>query len=120
MGMPATSTFKADHSFDKRQEVASKIRSKYPDRIPVIVEKAAKSNAPDIDKKKFLVPGDISVGKFVYEIRKHMKLNPEQAIFLFVNDTLPPTAALMSFIYDKHKDEDGFLYVTYNGENTFG
>lgn len=63
---------------------------------------------------------DITVGKFVYEIRKHMKLNPEQAIFLFVNDTLPPTAALMSQIYEKNKDEDGFLYVTYSGENTFG
>jgi len=49
-----------------------------------------------------------------------MKLNPEQAIFLFVNDTLPPTAALMSQIYEKNKDEDGFLYVTYSGENTFG
>jgi len=114
------SAFKAEHDFDKRKEVAEKIRSKYPERIPVIVEKAPKSDAPDIDKKKYLVPADITVGKFVYEIRKHMKLNPEQAIFLFVNDTLPPTAALMSQIYEKNKDEDGFLYVTYSGENTFG
>jgi GABA(A) receptor-associated protein len=29
-------------------------------------------------------------------------------------------AGLMSAIYDEHKDEDGFLYVTYSGENTFG
>ena len=28
--------------------------------------------------------------------------------------------AIMSAIYDEKKDEDGFLYVTYNGENTFG
>lgn len=26
----------------------------------------------------------------------------------------------MSAIYDEKKDEDGFLYVTYSGENTFG
>ena len=26
----------------------------------------------------------------------------------------------MSAIYDERKDEDGFLYVTYSGENTFG
>ena len=37
----------------------------------------------------------------------------------------PPTstyvaAALMSSIYDEHKDDDGFLYITYSGENTFG
>jgi len=45
------SAFKAEHDFDKRKEVAEKIRSKYPERIPVIVEKAPKSDAPDIDKK---------------------------------------------------------------------
>jgi len=26
----------------------------------------------------------------------------------------------MSTIYDENKEEDGFLYVTYSGENTFG
>lgn len=26
----------------------------------------------------------------------------------------------MSQIYDRFKDEDGFLYITYSGENTFG
>jgi GABA(A) receptor-associated protein len=115
------SQFKAEHSLEKRKEVADKIRAKYPDRIPVIVEKAPKSDAPDIDKKKFLVPQDITVSKFVYEIRKHMsKLNPEKAIFLFVNDILPPSSELMSRIYEKYKDEDGFLYITYSGENTFG
>jgi GABA(A) receptor-associated protein len=26
----------------------------------------------------------------------------------------------MSSIYEEHKEEDGFLYFTYSGENTFG
>jgi len=26
---------------------------------------------------------------------------------------------LMPSVYEEHKDEDGFLYFTYNGENTF-
>ena len=29
-------------------------------------------------------------------------------------------AAMMSSIYEENKDEDGFLYMTYSGENTFG
>jgi hypothetical protein len=29
-------------------------------------------------------------------------------------------AAMMSSIYEEHKEEDGFLYFTYSGENTFG
>jgi GABA(A) receptor-associated protein len=40
------------HPPEKRQAEAARIRDKYPDRIPVIVEKAEKSDIPDIDKKK--------------------------------------------------------------------
>jgi Autophagy protein Atg8 ubiquitin like len=29
-------------------------------------------------------------------------------------------AAMMATVYEDHKDEDGFLYITYSGENTFG
>eukprot|EP01025_Chloroclados_australasicus_P004512 TRINITY_DN11123_c0_g1_i1.p2 TRINITY_DN11123_c0_g1~~TRINITY_DN11123_c0_g1_i1.p2 ORF type:complete len:124 (-),score=18.22 TRINITY_DN11123_c0_g1_i1:260-631(-) len=114
------SAFKDDHPFEKRQQEAARIREKYPDRIPVIVEKAEKSDIPEIDKKKYLVPADLTVGQFVYVVRKRIKLSPEKAIFLFVKDVLPPTAALMSTIYEEKKDEDGFLYITYSGENTFG
>ncbi|ONM23986.1 Autophagy-related protein 8a [Zea mays] len=107
-------------SVEKRQSESARIRDKYPDRIPVIVEKAGKTDVPEIDKKKYLVPADLTVGQFVYVVRKRIKLSPEKAIFVFVKNTLPPTASLMSAIYEENKDEDGFLYMTYSGENTFG
>ncbi len=49
-----------------------------------------------------------------------LQVSPEKAIFMFVRNVLPPTAALMADVYADHKDEDGFLYITYSGENTFG
>jgi len=109
-----------EHELEKRQSESARIRDKYPDRIPVIVEKAGKTDVPEIDKKKYLVPADLTVGQFIYVVRKRIKLSPEKAIFVFVKDTLPPTASLMSAIYEENKDEDGFLYMTYSGENTFG
>ncbi|KAF3483556.1 uncharacterized protein GIQ15_02880 [Arthroderma uncinatum] len=119
---PATmrSKFKDEHPFEKRKAEAERIRQKYADRIPVICEKVEKSDIATIDKKKYLVPADLTVGQFVYVIRKRIKLSPEKAIFIFVDEVLPPTAALMSSIYEEHKDDDGFLYITYSGENTFG
>ncbi len=51
----------------------------------------------------FLHTQDLTVGQFVYVIRKRIKLAPEKAIFIFVEETLPPTAALMSAIYEEHK-----------------
>lgn len=76
----------------------------------VICEKVEKSDIATIDKKKYLVPADLTVGQFVYVIRKRIKLSPEKAIFIFVDEVLPPTAALMSSIYEEHKDEDGYVF----------
>lgn len=118
--MDSTISFKDNFAFDRRQSESKRIKEKYPDRIPIICERAEGSTLPEIDKKKFLVPCDLSVGQFVYVIRKRIQLTAEQAIFIFVNNTIPPTANIMSEVYETHKDDDGFLYVTYTGENTFG
>lgn len=75
---------------EKRKSEAERIRSKYPDRVPVICEKADRSDIPDIDKKKYLVPSDLTVGQFHYVIRKRIKLAPEKALFLFCSNSIPP------------------------------
>lgn len=105
---------------EKRKSEADRIRVKYPDRVPVICEKADRSDIPDIDKKKYLVPADLTVGQFHYVIRKRIKLAPEKALFLFCSNSIPPNASLMSTVYEEQKDEDGFLYIQYSGESTFG
>ena len=112
--------FKEQYDFEKRKEEAIKIRNKHPDRIPVIVEKAARSDIATVDKKKYLVPANLTMGQFVYVIRKRIDLSPETAIFIYVDNVLPLTSSAMSLIYEDYKDEDGFLHITYSGENTFG
>ena len=112
--------FVEERRFAVRVDEAGKLRAKYPDRIPVICERADHSDIPEVDKKKYLVPVDLTVGQFVYVIRNRMKLPPEQALFVFINDVMPPTASLMSAIYEEQMSADGFLYITYSGEHTFG
>jgi len=117
-----TDSFRVKHTFQTRSAEATRVLKKYPDRIPVVVERDARgsSDIPDIDKKKFLVPKDLSMGQFSYVIRKRIKLKPEQAIFLFVNNKLPPTSSSLSEVFHENKEECGFLYITYSGESTFG
>mgnify|MGYP000360771688 CR=1 FL=1 len=43
------------YSLDQRCAESQKIRQKYPDRIPVIVQKVENSNIEKIDKRKYLV-----------------------------------------------------------------
>lgn len=113
--------FKKTFSLQERKNGYKTIQQKYPDRIPVIVEPDPRSNLPLIAKCKYLVPIEFTVARFMFEIRTQIKLNADTAIFLFVNnDTLPPAQCLIAQLYDVHKQEDGFLYFTYSGENTFG
>ena len=112
--------FKSHTTLEERKLQSAAIMKKYPDRVPVYVYKQKHSKINDINKHKFLVPLDITVGQFLYIIRKHLTLKKEEAIFVFINGVLPPTSSLMSQMYKEHRDEDGFLYVAFSGENTFG
>jgi len=115
-----TASFKTSFPFEKRKDESDRIREKYPDKIPVIVERAYGSSVHEIDKKKYLVPIDLTMGQFIYIVRRRINLPAEQALFLFLGNSIAPTSALMGTTYEKKKDADGFLYITYAGENTFG
>lgn len=108
-------------TLEERIKESTNILEKYPNRIPVIVDKSDKcKDLHDIDKNKYLVPDDLTFGQFVFVIRKRLNLTSEKALFLFVNNTLIPSGNLMKEVYDNNADKDGFLYILYTSENTFG
>ena len=117
-----THRYQNELTLEKRLSEFNRIRSKYPDRIPIIIEKTKmnSNNIPDLDKHKFLVPADISLGQFMYVLRQRIKLKSKVAIFLFINDKLISTSSLIGEIYNENKHIDNFLYIKYAGENTFG
>jgi GABA(A) receptor-associated protein len=119
--MPEASKFKQENSFEDRKKETVKIMKKYDDRIPIIIERSARTDLPDVEKNKYLVPDTLTVGQFIFTaLRTRLKIDREKALFVFINDQIPPTSASLKDVYDEHKDEDGFLYITYAGENTFG
>jgi len=113
-------SYKEKYEFAKRKIEAEKILKKYPDRIPIIVEVSPSMPNLKLEKNKYLCPGDLTCGQFFYVIRKRTTLAPEQALFMFINNTLPATSAMMKQMYKEHKDVDGFLYMLISEESTFG
>lgn len=113
--------FKLYHSFEKRFSETLKLKEKHPNSVPVIIEKSDNSDVPDIDETKFISPSDLTIGQFLIILRKKIKIYQMQALFLFVNnETVPSTKQTLGELYNKYKDVDGFLYITYAAENTFG
>ncbi|AAZ12654.1 microtubule-associated protein 1A/1B, light chain 3, putative [Trypanosoma brucei brucei TREU927] len=112
--------FKDSHSLVKRLNESAKVRKSHPNHFPVICEKVYNSDIGELDRCKFLVPSDLTVGQFVSVLRKRVQLEAESALFVYTNDTVLPSSAQMADIYSKYKDEDGFLYMKYSGEAAFG
>lgn len=115
--------FRKKYSDEERLAESKRIIEKYRDRIPVIVEKYENcdKSIPEIDKSKYLVPNDLTIGQFLYVIRKRINIPPTKALFLFTeNGSIPSSSSVMNTIYQTYKGKDGFLMLQYCGENTFG
>jgi GABA(A) receptor-associated protein len=115
--------FVDQYSLFERSKESERIMSKFADRIPVICEKNRHDlGCPDIDKHKYLVPHNITLGQFMYVIRKRIQLPASSALFLFVGEdaTVLPVSLEMEYIYHRFKNKDGFLYILYSRENVFG
>ena len=106
--------------FIKRKNETDRVRLKYPERVPVMVFKSPGCILSDIGKNKFLVPVDMTLSQFVDIIRQRINIKPDNAIFIFINNLLPPLSQTMISLYEEYRENDGFLYIYYNGESTFG
>ena len=100
----------------------NKLKERYPDKTSIICERApSEKRLQVLDKNKFLVPNDLTLGQFKYVIRKRMKLDSSVAIFFLYHDnSIPLDTMIMSQVYEDKKDEDGLVYLLYSSENTYG
>ena len=119
-------SYKEQFTIDHRISESTRILAKYPDKIPVIIECQDKELNGRINKKKFLVPNDISISYLLQIIRGRIKLESSKAIFMYVDNKLLTPHIMMREIYNNYitnkrqEKEDKFLYIELAYENTFG
>ena len=107
-------------TLEYRKSYAANLLSKFADRVPIIIMRRSGDTIPLIKKQKYLVPREYRMANIILIIRTGLQLDPGQAIFVFVNNVLVPNSQDVGSTYNDHKDNDGFLYITYCSESTFG
>ena len=122
MSKKETFKYKLEHTLEERQNESSRILREYPNRMPIICEKAPNSDLPNIKKTKYLVPSDMTVAQFHFLIRRNLDLNEASSLFLITPKgiTLTGDKTIME-VYNINRDkQDHFLYLYYASELTWG
>jgi hypothetical protein len=110
-------------SFDMRKKKFNSLLLKFPDKIPVILEKSKSDKyLPKIDKSKLLVAHDMTILNIIQLLKSNLKINGNTSIYIVIagKNIMVSGSQSIASIYQDHKNNDGFLYLEYCTENVFG
>lgn len=121
-------TFQQENSLEKRKQESLRLRTKYPDRVPVLIDRCHQQDPVlQEDKFRFLFPLDFCASQVQHLIRRRLSpLNANEQLFYFVGDPSSKTWHIvsgslpLSDVYRQFRTPDGFLYFCYSRHETFG
>jgi len=112
-------TFKRQHPFEARKTLSAKMRAVYPLHFPLVVERRGRGDPP-LPKSRFLVAGEKRVAEALAQIRGEMSLAPHEALFFLARGQMVNPGETILRLHERASDEDGFLYLVYSREDSFG
>jgi len=111
----------SDDNLLKRISLSKTLLEKNTGFIPIILEfKDNKYKIPNDGIMKILINNSYTIGQLHCIIRKKCKINNTEAMYLFCNNFLIPNSYIMSDLYHKYKNKDGFLYIQITFLETYG
>ena len=112
-------TFKRQHPFEARRMLSVKMKAVYPRHVPLIVERRSRQDPP-LPKSRFLVAGEKRMGEILAQVKGEMTLRPTEALFFLVGEEMIRPGESAARLYERWGDDDGFLYLVYSREESFG
>ena len=109
-------------SLESRTRQTIAMCKRYPDKVPIMLSSDRNSSNQSCVSKKLMIPRSATCAQFIVMIRERVQIQSTHALF-FV--TVPKHhlicgSTTIGEVYDKEKTDDGFLYIVYALEHSFG
>ena len=106
-----------NQKLEERIRLCDNILLRNINRVPIIIDG---KNELNILKNKYIAPKNLTMGQFLFILKTKINAKPTDSIFILCNNKLVNNTDIIGDIYEKNKEEDGFLYMYVTIENTFG
>lgn len=114
--------YKTTTPLKDRKKKAEEIIKKYPDKVPIILERAPNSDINIITSEKYVIPGCFDGNQLLYSLQYKLPKNSNQSLFLLIDGKITfDLKTKVIDLYNKYKhDDDNFLYIMYSNECVWG
>lgn len=102
-----------------RMRESRRIREKYRDRIPVLID-IDRRLQDRMKKFKYLVPMEHTLATFFQYVKSKVIINPIDALYVTANDAMPPLSYRLDRLYQEFPRVDGFMLLKFRLETSFG
>merc|ERR1712183_791179 len=120
---PMEASYKSEKTFEERIKNASKYLAKYPDKVPIILYSMEQEQKEKLIKQeKYLISGKHNIFVLVKQILTKSCLPADQTLYLYVKhgEVMLQNQDQIDTVYNKYKDKDKFLYISYSTIPTLG
>jgi GABA(A) receptor-associated protein len=97
--------YKTTTPLKDRKKKAEEIIKKYPDKVPIILERAPNSDINIITSEKYVIPGCFDGNQLLYSLQYKLPKNSNQSLFLLIEGKITfDLKTKLIDLYNKYKN----------------
>ena len=113
--------YQKNNDFETRKKESENLLKTHIDKLPIILEKDPACKIEKLQKTKYLLSKNSTISELMVLIKKKTKISEGEALFLQARTKYSLQAeSTIEEIYEKFKNNDGFLYIMYTAELIMG
>eukprot|EP01017_Pseudomicrothorax_dubius_P014768 TRINITY_DN1728_c0_g1_i1.p1 TRINITY_DN1728_c0_g1~~TRINITY_DN1728_c0_g1_i1.p1 ORF type:complete len:167 (+),score=37.31 TRINITY_DN1728_c0_g1_i1:60-503(+) len=122
-GAKAKYKFKEEVPEEERRDDVTRVKKSNPGYLPVLCEPhndVPRSIAGPYNYHKFVVEPRNTIEDLIRKLRRILKLKPDMSLYLICGKSILKPAETFKVLSQRFTDNDGYIYITFRTDASFG